>query len=185
MKNATKKRLTIAGLGIVSLALVVAIYFQFTKNIPANNGIMPAPAPVAAGEITPPDIDTQVRTGDTQAVTSADPAPAPDDNTPAQTDQPVQSLQPDVTKPTEPTQAQKTDPTQKPDGQKVDKVEPTDHDNVQKPDPPQTDEPQGGEQKDGMVYLPGFGWVTETGGSGSTVGDEGDELTGNKVGTMD
>lgn len=39
--------------------------------------------------------------------------------------------------------------------------------------------------KAGEVYVPGFGWQKPTGGQGTTVGNPGDELTGNKVGIMD
>lgn len=107
------------------------------------------------------------------------------DETPAQTDQLEQSIQPEVTKPAEPSEEQKTDFTQKPDGEKVTgtpKAE--DHDNVT-PDADtkkKENEPQGGETKDGKVYLPGFGWVTDTGGSG-TIADDMYE-NGNKVGEM-
>ena len=37
----------------------------------------------------------------------------------------------------------------------------------------------------GEAYDPVFGWTKSTGGEGTTVGNPGDELTGNKVGIMD
>lgn len=179
IQDKTKKWLTIAGLGIVCLALVIAISSQFKTERPADGGMNPAP--VATGEVNP-----SADAGDKEVVIPTNqPTGAQTDNTAAQTDQPVQNLQPEATKPAEPTESQKTDPNQKPSGEKVDKVQATDHDSVKKPDTTQTGEPKGGERKDGKVYLPGFGWVTETGGSGTTVGEQGDELTGNKVGTMD
>ncbi|MBW4085264.1 hypothetical protein HYD27_28490 [Paenibacillus sp. S150] len=51
-----------------------------------------------------------------------------------------------------------------------------------------TDEPKAGDKNSkGQVYFPGFGWVEDQGGGtqGTTVGNDGDELTGNKVGSMD
>lgn len=36
----------------------------------------------------------------------------------------------------------------------------------------------------GKIYVPGFGWQTPTGGQGTTIGNPGDKLTGDKVGTM-
>ena len=47
-------------------------------------------------------------------------------------------------------------------------------------------EPKSGDKKDGQVYIPGFGWVKDEGGGskGVKVGNEGDKLTGNKVGQM-
>ncbi|MCH1638895.1 hypothetical protein MJ257_02140 [Paenibacillus timonensis] len=45
----------------------------------------------------------------------------------------------------------------------------------------------GAKNSKGQVYVPGFGWVEDQGGGTqeTVVGKEGDELTGNKVGTMD
>lgn len=173
IQDKTKKRLSIAGLGIVCVALVIAISFQFKTEKPTNDGIAPS---AIMGEVNP-----SAHAGEEVVI----PANKPTDDTAAQTDQLVQNLQPAVTKPVEPTESQKTDPSQKPSGEKVDNVQAVDHDSVKKPDAAQTGEPKGGERKYGQVYLPGFGWVTETGGSGTTVGEQGDELTGNKVGTMD
>jgi hypothetical protein len=36
------------------------------------------------------------------------------------------------------------------------------------------------------IWIPGFGWIVDEGGGsvGTTVGNSGDELTGNKVGIM-
>jgi hypothetical protein len=46
--------------------------------------------------------------------------------------------------------------------------------------------PKNGEKKNGKTYDPDFGWIDGTGGGqGTTVGNPGDELTGNKVGIMD
>jgi len=50
-----------------------------------------------------------------------------------------------------------------------------------------TQAPASGEKKDGKIYVPGFGWIEDEGGGveQQTVGNEGDQLTGNKVGSMD
>ena len=46
--------------------------------------------------------------------------------------------------------------------------------------------PKAGDKKGGKTYDPDFGWIDGTGGGkGTTVGNPGDELTGNKVGIMD
>lgn len=47
--------------------------------------------------------------------------------------------------------------------------------------------PKAGDTKDGKSYVPGFGWVdgTGAGGEGETIGNPGDELTGEKVGIME
>lgn len=165
MKNIndkTKKWLSIAGLGIVCVALVIAISFQF--KIKTSTDDRTAPASAATGEINP-SANMGDKVGEKGVVI---PASESIDDTAAQTDQLVQNLQPAVTKPAEPTESQKTDPSQKPSGEKVEK---------------QTSEPKGGEKKDGQVYLPGFGWVSETGGSGTTADDMYEN--GNKIGIMD
>lgn len=49
-----------------------------------------------------------------------------------------------------------------------------------------TSTPKNGQKKNGYIYVDGFGWVKDEGGGavGYTVGEKGDELTGNKVGKM-
>ena len=51
---------------------------------------------------------------------------------------------------------------------------------------PDNDAPKNGDTKPGYIYIEGFGWIVDEGGEaqGSTVGNEGDKLTGNKVGNM-
>ncbi len=89
-----------------------------------------------------------------------------------------QTIQKDVEKPKEPTKEQLTDSTQKPNGEKVEEP-PTnvDHEKIEKPVelPKKKDEPQGGDTKDGKVYVPGFGWIDDIGeGKGVKVDGEGD-----------
>lgn len=180
----TKKVLTIVGCTIVGLALVVAIGSQFAKA-PEDADTLPSSAAVVSD--VNPSIDTEPSTGEKGIVVkqNTDSTEETIDESPAQTDQPEQNIQPEVTKPAEPSEKQKTDPTKKPDGEKVTgtpKAE--EHDNVT----PSADtkknenEPQGGETQNGKVYLPGFGWVTDTGGSGTTADDMYEN--GNKIGDM-
>ena len=51
---------------------------------------------------------------------------------------------------------------------------------------PDSGTPKNGDKKPGYIYLEGFGWIVDEGGQaqGGTVGNEGDELTGNQVGNM-
>lgn len=90
-----------------------------------------------------------------------------------------QTIQKNVEKPKEPTKEQLTNPTQKPNGEKV--VEPpknVDHEKVEKPvEPPkQKDEPKGGDTNNkGQTYLPGFGWIENSGeNQGTKVDGDGD-----------
>jgi hypothetical protein len=180
----TKKVLTIAGGTIVGLALVVAIGSQFAKA-PKDADTLASSAAVVSD--VNPSIDTDTSTGEKDIVVkqNTDSTEETIDESPAQTDQPEQNIQPEVTKPAAPSEKQKTDPTKKPDGEKVTgtpKAE--EHDNVT----PSADtkknenEPQGGETQNGKVYLPGFGWVTDTGGFGTTADDMYEN--GNKIGDM-
>lgn len=180
----TKKVLTIAGCTIVGLVLVVAIGSQFAKS-PKDADTLPSSATVVSD--VNPSIDTDPSTGEKDIVVkqNTDSTEETIDESPAQTDQPEQNIQPEVTKPAAPSEKQKTDPTKKPDGEKVTgtpKAE--DHDNVTPAadTKKKKDEPQGGETQNGKVYLPGFGWVTDTGGSGTTADDMYEN--GNKIGDM-
>jgi len=65
------------------------------------------------------------------------------------------------------------------------------HEKVTKPEsgksPSSSSTPKSGDKNDkGQVYVPGFGWVDDEGeNKGTQVGNDDDELTGNKVGSMD
>lgn len=90
-----------------------------------------------------------------------------------------QTIQKKVEKPKEPTKEQLKDPTHKPNGEKV--TEPpknVDHEKVEKPkEPPKKkDDPKGGDTNSkGQTYMPGFGWVENSGeNKGTEVDGDGD-----------
>ncbi|MDD4496133.1 MAG: hypothetical protein PHV32_17630 [Eubacteriales bacterium] len=62
----------------------------------------------------------------------------------------------------------------------------TTYDDQQTTVTPDSGTPKNGDKKPGYIYLEGFGWIVDEGGQaqGGTVGNEGDELTGNQVGNM-
>lgn len=98
-----------------------------------------------------------------------------------------QTIQGDVRKPKEPAKEELTDPTKKPDGEKVeDPPKSVDHDKVIKPEetPKKKDEPQGGDKKDGKIFVPGFGWIDDIGEGEGTKAEDMYE-NGNKIGNMD
>jgi len=181
----TKKVLTIAGCTIVGLVLVVAIGSQFAKA-PEDVDTLPSSAAVVSD--VNPSIDTDPSTGEKNIVVkqNTDSTEETIDESPAQTDQPEQNIQPEVTKPAEPSEKQKTDPTQKPDGEKVTgtpKAE--DHDNVTSSTDTtkKENEPQGGETQNGKIYVEGFGWIDDIGEGQGTTADDMYE-NGNKIGEM-
>lgn len=189
ISDKTKRSFLIAGLCIIGVVLIFAISSQFQKETPAGGEL--DPPTLAEGEVTP-DInnieETSEKINEKDLVIQLDePVTIPVDKPADQTDKPVQNLQPDVTKPPEPSESQKTDPSKNPDGEKVDKVQAIDHDSVKKPDnppPPQSNEPKGGEKKDGKVYFPGFGWIDDEGGGSSGTTAEDMYENGNKIGNM-
>jgi len=177
LSDKNKRWLTIAGLGVVCIVLAIAISSQFKTKAPVDDAV--APASTAIGEVNPSHVvsnpagekDVVVQTHELTATSTETPGTAVSAGT-EQTIQPDPAkLEAPVNKPTP--QGETTNPSKAPTYKQEDTT-------VSKPP-----EPKGGEKKDGKVYLPGFGWVNETGGSGTTVGKPGDELTGNKVGSMD
>lgn len=185
MKNLSDKNkrwLIITGLGVVCIALVIAISSQLKTKVSVDGAGVPSSTVV--NEVNP-NIDntgTEVKPSSDStnekgvAVQQVEPT-----TTPAETPSTAvsagtkQTIQPDPIKPTAPKETPKPQgETTKPSKAPTYKPEDT---TVTKPA-----EPKGGEKKDGKVYLPGFGWVTETGGSGTTAGDMYEN--GNKIGNM-
>jgi hypothetical protein len=177
LTDKAKKRLTIAGLGVVCVVLVIAIASRFMPETPkdvstepsstvtdAVNPSVPTTEAVQAPEVNAQPIDP------TKA--SAQPADTGDSTGTEQ------SIQAEVTKPTEPPKEVLTDPSKTPDGEKVDKDK--------KPESSTSSStPQGGDKKDGKIYVPGFGWIDDNGGGGSGTTAEDMYENGNKIGIMD
>ncbi|AGL02885.1 DUF6550 family protein [Desulfoscipio gibsoniae] len=183
----TKKNLAIAGLGVVCVALVILIVSRFAPEAPKEVSVQPSSTVSEAVDPSMPSVEpSKIPEVIVQPI---DPTAAPV--------QPVdtgdskgteQSIQAEVTKPTEPPKEMLTDPTKTPDGQKVDTVKPVEHDKVTKQEgTPSNDTPKAGDKNEkGQIWFPGFGWVDDEGANtGTKVGNDDDELTGNKVGSMD
>lgn len=181
MKDKKKRLLVVAGGGILALALILAIAGQFHTDTPAEDVLSSSGATdskiSSAPEVNVPEQDesaVSVLLEDTDSEASAD-------SMPTQTDQSEQSIQPDVSKPAAPEKpkvdndADITNPKQPPtySPENTEKETGTE---------PSKSTPQGGDTQDGKVYLPGFGWVTDTGGTGSTADDMYEN--GNKIGEM-
>ena len=193
MNEKMEKWLSIGGCAVMGIALAVAIGLQFQKA-PTRADVLP-PESTKSAEVTvaPPETTskpTQPAEEKEITVTVPPTTAAPEstqavDSRPAQTDQTEQSIQPEATKPVV-TEEQKKDMTQKPNGETVTgEPEVVDHDTYTPPaEEPKPDEPQGGSQKDGKIYVPGFGWIEDNGGGGS--GTTADDMyeNGNKIGDM-
>ena len=184
LTDKTKKRLTLAGLGVLSIVLVVAIAAQFRTVAPKD---MKADASSATSDASVPSISAPATTDSSSevsvpSVSSPDTASqnggAEDTGDSSGTDQ---SIQAEVTKPSEPSAEAKTNPDQTPDGKKASK---TDNGTPTADSSSEPSTPKSGDKKDGKIYVPGFGWVTDNGGggSGTTAGDMYEN--GNKIGNM-
>lgn len=175
MSDKTKRRLAVAGAAVIGLALVVAIGMRFAKE-PAKPDAS-SQEPVSSSEVAP---DIQNSTEKKEVVVPPQPTTEPKstETLPPQTDLPEQKLQSDPVKPEAPEKPEvpKDADTTKPSKPPEYKPEDTEK------KPATESKTQGGETKNGKVYLPGFGWVTETGGSGSTAEDMYEN--GNKIGEM-
>lgn len=198
LTDKTKKRLTIAGLGVVSIALVIAIASQFKADSPKDSEIQPTPivsseekpsavepvsVPPSSGEPTEPT-ESKKPNEETETPTVNE---SKDTGKSAGTEQQIQAEPTKPPAPTEPPKPSKPkaetsspqtvtkEPSKAPEHKTENKTKKS------------TQAPSGGEKKDGKIYVPGFGWVEDEGGGveQKTVGNEDDQLTGNKVGSMD
>lgn len=198
MTEKTKKYLAIGGGAVICAGLIVAISLQFGKA-PAGGDKPPEESSTAAQITADPSVPasgtTEQSTEEKEVVirpnsnVTADSSEAsqPVDTRPAQTDQPEQSIQQEVTKPAKPEEAVRTNPTQKPDGTKVDTPPtPVAHEEVTAPTEtePAAGQPQGGDVQDGKTYLPGFGYIENSGPNQEHYAEDMYE-NGNKIGSMD
>ena len=185
INDKTKRRLIVASGLIISVILIVLISTQFKKE-PIEDVVLPNQSVETNDIIVEKPVITEkedeiivpeIKIPDTEKIDNG----AIDTGT-------EQTIQEDVEKPKEPTEEQLTDPTQKPNGEKVKTPpEPVAHDKVEKPTetPKNNDVPQGGDTNNkGQTYLPGFGWIENSGeNQGTAVDGEGD--INKQIGNMD
>lgn len=183
LTDKTKKRLTLAGLGVLGIVLVVAIAAQFRTGTPTDRK---ADASSTSPDTSVPSISAPGAEGSSPdvsvpAVSAPDTASqggAKDTGDSSGTDQ---SIQAQVTKPSAPSEEAKTNPDQTPDGKKASK---TDNGTPTADSSSEPSTPKSGDKKDGKIYVPGFGWVTDNGGGGSGTTACDMYENGNKIGNM-
>ena len=173
INNKVKKWLIISGGLVLSMVLFVAIMSQFKVpsindlDLPDQNSDTQKVA-VESPDITEKEDDIKVPPIEIEKETNN--ANGVDKGT-------EQTIQPDPVKP-EYTDEQLKNPEQKPNGEKVtEQDKPVEHNKVEKPSTPSKsdNQPQGGEKKNGQIYVPGFGWIDDIGeGQGTVVDGEGD-----------
>ena len=186
LTDKAKKHLALTGLGVICIVLVIAIALQFKTEEPKDAVFQPsstitedaapnAEIPTASTVSKVPEISVQPidPTSSANVTAAADTA----DSTGTE-----QSLQAEPVKPEAPAEP----PTPKEDSAisnpaKLPEYKPED---TVKSEP---SSPKGGDKNEkGRIWFPGFGWVDDEGANtGTQVGNDDDELTGNKVGSMD
>ena len=181
MTEKTKKRLTIAAVSVLGLALLVAIGMQFAKA-PDKPDTLPQTEQGSSSvtpEVQPPEV----------VVTPPNNTPSqPVETLPPQTDLPEQKLQPDPVKPEAPENPKTPDGTDRtPNSDKNHDFTPenpdtpptsTPEDTEKKPTPPPESKPQGG------GGLPGFDNVPD-GGANQVIEGKSDGDINKQVGEMD
>lgn len=172
MNDKIKRRLAIAGALVISIALVIAIGMQFTKE-PAKPDAS-SQEPVSSSDVAP---DIQKNTEKKEVVVSPQLTSEPEssETLPPQTDLPEQKLQPDPVKPEAPAKPElpKDADTKNPSKPPEYKPEAT-----EKKPPSSESKPQSG------GGLPGFDNVPD---GGANQGEYLDDMyeNGNKIGEMD
>jgi len=187
MKNInyrTKKYLIVAS-GIIVIALLIAMISSQFKKEPAADAVIQQ----NENEVTDVMIDkSEIEENEDDII--VEPVIIPEQ---IQTDTGVidtgieQKIQGDVPEKPTYTEEQLTDPTQKPNGEKVEPSKEDDEVTVSTQESPITEtnnEPQGGDTKDGLIYVPGFGWIPDI-GEGEGIAVEDMYENGNKIGDMD
>lgn len=184
MNDKTKKWLTVAGCLAICAVLVALIGGRLRTEPPIDaplpsQSAQPSDVTVQAPDtekekepvvVTPPEIPTETPAAEGGAVSSGT----------------EQTIQPDPVKP-EYTGEQLKDQTQTPDGKPVTTPPPVvEHEQVEQPaEPPKPDnQPQGGDTKNGQIYVPGFGWIEDHGGGGQGIVGESDGDINKQVGIM-
>lgn len=189
-----KKWMIIGSAVIVCMILVLLIAGQFKSEPAAVQETTQADKTTVAEPMieSSEEVRETVKV-ETKAETTA--APAKD-----QTDETVQQIQPEVTKPAMPKDEDRHDPTKKPNGETVTvtPINPVVAEPQPTPEtePPVVTEPQPVEQpteppteatesvpQEGKIYVPGFGWMDDTGEIGIQVDSDGD--INKQVGIMD
>ena len=176
MNEKAKKRVIIAGGILISVVLVFMIGTRLQKEL--VNDVPVQDTSAGTSEVI---VDGSKTTESTEKeeviVPPIEVTESPSDGNGGDDTGTDQTIQADIPEKPAYTEEQLTDPTQKPNGEKIDPPKKDESDSNQKP--------QGGDTKDGQIYLPGFGWVKDEGGGGE--GTTADDMyeNGNKIGEMD
>ena len=197
-----KRWLVAGGAGIIGICMLVLITGQFGgKQVETTPETTEAVTTKEVSVETTEDEGILVTTAEEIVGVSQTETEAEKRTTAVETTEEVQELQPEATKPAEPPEKVKHDPTRKPNGEEVittmadvptsettlappaETVPETTAAPTEESTAVQATEPVGEAPKEGQVYVPGFGWVDDTGSYGETAHSDGD--INKQVGSMD
>ncbi len=196
MDDKVKKGMIIAVCAVCGIVLAVMIANNFSKPVKTKDKLAESQSTEieVKPEIKKSELDKKPKETDSKKEESQEEPETSGGQTEAEegredvqdSGQPVQNIQPRVTKPETPGQEALKNPNQKPDGERVEGVPvPENHDEVQQPE---TDTVPGaapeGESQEGKIYAPGFGWIDDI-GEGEGIEDGNIYENGNKIGVMD
>lgn len=181
MNDKTKKWLIVAGGFAIGALLIMMIAGRFSKPT-----VEDASLPIQSGDEKDVVVDESNSTENEIIVSPMEVSEQTDDENGAVDQGTEQTIQGDAEKPTY-TEEELTNPDKKPNGDEVTEQDiPVEHDKVGTPTetPKQDNQPQGGDKKEGQIYVPGFGWIKDEGGGGEGTVGKSDGDINKQVGTM-
>lgn len=170
LTDKNKRIFTIAGIGMVCVALIVGISYRFhAQNVKSTDISSSTPS---SSEVVVAAVNNESVSSESSSSTVSSAASS------SQVETSDQKIQPDVSKPSAPSskpqaQGNASDSSKTPSYSSQDTTA------------GKSTEPSGGEKKDGKIYVPGFGWVTDNGGGGSGTAVDGSGDINKQVGQMD
>ena len=199
MDDRKRKWSLIGGTVVICALLVVLITGQFRKDTVESVRESTTEATKEAVLLTN---DSKEEVKESTTVKAGMEPETTEETTKGHIDETVQEIQPEVTKPEKPKEGVRHDPAKKPNGETVKPTEPVVTEPVTIPpvEEPAVTEPQPVEPpteipteaptqspssapEEGQIYVPGFGWMDDTGAIGTQVDSDGD--INKQVGIMD
>lgn len=179
----TKKKAAIAALSIVAVCLAGGLfYYTGTMGGQPQETPVESAAPVETQVVVP---EIKPEAAPKTAQTESNPSEAAPSETPAEPSQ--ETTAPASSDTQETTQSKPSDGKPKSPSEAVPPSSPPAETNQSSGSgsngTQNQSEPQGGEKKDGKIYVPGFGWIEDEGG-GSDVHEAPNAGTGEPVGDM-
>ena len=182
MNAKNKKLLAIVGVAAVLLIVIgVSVSMLGKDDQPTGTDPVAAPTDVTTEDVSqPPEEETPTPTVEVPDVS------APENTTAQEQADPVLDVEQEDQVDVDLTDREKKPETTPPPAPSPEEQQAASENNEPIVSDPAANQPQNGDTQKGSIYIEGFGWIPDEGGSsvGIPVGNDGDELTGNQVGSM-